>query len=273
MQTAGWRLGPQESKLMAWAQLKNIERIQRGEAARALGLTDEQTTYLLSRMGKKGLLIPLQRELYLAPRKLPPSGKWMPTPAVVVHHLIEAKGGDWQFTGPSAFHHHGLTEQVPNVATVYNDKLSGTKEFGRLEVDFIQIALERLGDVIPASQPEWGRMPTLARTLVDAVHDSSRFGTMPLVYDWIANRLKSGLDAVELAKAAQRFGNIATRRRIGYWLARIGADPRSVRLLQKSVPQTESVIPLVPAQSRRGRSNRNWGIIDNLREEGSRTAA
>ncbi len=254
---------------MAWAQLKNIERIERGEAARALGITEIQTTYLLSRMGKKGLLIPLQRELYLAPRKLPPGGKWMPSPAVVVHHLIEAKGGHWQFTGPSAFHHHGLTDQVPNVATVYNDKLSGTKEFGRLEVDFIQVTTERLGDVLPSNQPEWGRMPTLARTLVDAVHDSSRFGTMPVAYDWIKTSLESGLDAVELAKAAQRYGNIATRRRIGYWLARSGADPTSVSILQKSVPQTESVIPLVPAQSRRGRSDRAWGIIDNLPQERS----
>lgn len=254
---------------MAWAQLKNIERIHRGEAASALGLTEEQTTYLLSRMGKKGLLIPLQRELYLAPRKLPPGGKWMPSPAVVVHHLMVARGGAWQFAGPSAFHYHGLTEQVPNVATVYNDQISGTKEFGRLDVDFIRITPERLGGVLVSDQPERGQMPTLARTLVDAVCDYARFGTMPSVYAWIDIKLKSGLDALELANTACEFGNIATRRRIGYWLERLETASRAVKLLKKSLPATQSVIPLVPSQSRRGRSERKWGIIDNLPREGS----
>jgi predicted transcriptional regulator of viral defense system len=264
MQSATWRLGPQESKLMAWVQLKNMERIHRSEVAHALGLTGGQSSDLLSRMGKKGLLIPLQRELYLAPRKLPPGGKWMPGPAAIVHHLIDAKGGSWQFTGPSAFHYHGLTEQVPNIATVYNDKISGTKEFSGLEVDFIRIAAARLGGVLARGQLERRRMPTLARTLVDAVYDYSRFGTMPTVFGWIESKVKTGLDAMELAKAAHQYGNIATRRRVGYWLCRIGADPKAILLIQKGLPRTESVIPLVPSESRRGRSVREWGIIDNL---------
>jgi predicted transcriptional regulator of viral defense system len=263
MQTTGWRLGPQESKLFAWTQLRGLERVRREDVAQSLRLTETQTTHLLSRMKRRGLLVQLQRGLYLVPRTLPPGGKWMPSAAVVIRHLMEALGGQWQMAGPVAFHHYGLTEQVPNITAVYNDRLSGRKKIGSLEVTFIKVSAKRLGALATGDQKTPENMPTLARTIMDGVYDYSRFGSLPAAFGWIAERKGNSDLFLDLAKTAKKFGNVATCRRIGYCLKELGAPERMTELLRKNLRDTESVIPLLPALSRKGKIDSVWGIIQN----------
>ena len=75
MQTTGWRLGPHESRLLTWAQVRKVDCARTEKVAQALHLSGDQTTQLLSRMQKRGLIVQLQRGLYLLPRNLPPGGK------------------------------------------------------------------------------------------------------------------------------------------------------------------------------------------------------
>jgi len=215
-------------------------------------------------MNRRGLIVQLQRGIYLAPRTLPPGGKWMPSPAVVIRHLMEALDSKWQITGPVAFHHHGLTEQVPNLTAVYNTRLTGTKKIGSLEIEFIKVPEGHLGGIEKKADLAGGIMPTLARTIFDGVYDYSRFGSLPAAYNWLAEKRQQPDLLPELAKAAKEFGNVATHRRIGYCLQALGAENRLTKSLRKTLGPTQSVIPLVPGPSRKGKINRDWGIIENM---------
>ncbi|MEI6675657.1 MAG: IS4 family transposase [Verrucomicrobiota bacterium] len=112
MQRTPPQLGPLETRLMSWAQMRGIERATSAEIASALRLTVVQCRQLLDRMNQRGSVVQLQRGLYLLPVKLPPGGKWTPSPAAILRHLFEAKGADWQETGACALHDNKRAREV-----------------------------------------------------------------------------------------------------------------------------------------------------------------
>lgn len=108
-------LGPVESRLLAWAQMRGVERTTAGSVARELRLNLEQARQLMKRLGRKGLVVPVQRGIWLLPPKLPPGGRWTVPSEVILRHLFEAKGGDYQETGLGALQYRGLTVAVIEV--------------------------------------------------------------------------------------------------------------------------------------------------------------
>lgn len=67
----------------------------------------------------------------------------------------------------------------------------------------------------------------------------------------------------KLVESALTFGNVATRRRLGYWLETLGVEPKLVKKLLKSVKPTSAFIPSVPGRPVRGKTNGRWGIVIN----------
>jgi predicted transcriptional regulator of viral defense system len=105
-----------------------------------------------------------------------------------------------------------------------------------------------------------------ARTLVDAVYDWSRFDSLPEAYDWIRADLVAGrIAADELARAAVRYGNMGSIRRIGAILERLGASKAARSRLARAVTATTAKIPLVPTRPARGPVSRPWGVVINDR--------
>jgi len=96
------------------------------------------------------------------------------------------------------------------------------------------------------------------------VYDYNVFGTLPRAYTWIAQRKDDAGFLKELSECARRYGNVATRRRIGWLLEQIAAPPRIRNLLSRSLKSTSSFIPVDPGRPTRGRTNRNWGVVENL---------
>lgn len=260
MQDAAPQFGPLETRLMTWAQMRGIERAASAEIAKALRLDDNQCRKLLDRMNRKGRIVQLQRGLYLMPAKLPPGGKWTPAPAVILRHLFEAKKGDWQETGASAFHFHGLSEQVPNTTTVYNTLFSMRCKIAGLGFEMIKVSPSRMGSAVESAGR---RVGTLGRVVMDAVFDSSRFGTLPRAYGWIRERRADDSFLDELTACAIRHGDGPVRRRIGCVLDLLDAGGKRSGRLRKSTPPFRSFIPLVPSETRRGTTNKEWGIILN----------
>lgn len=260
MQPTAPQFGPLETRLMTWAQMGGIERATSGEISKALRLGDTQCGKLLDRMNRKGGIVQLQRGLYLIPAKLPPGGKWTPAPQVILRHLFEAKKGDWQETGASAFHFHRLSEQVPNTTTVYNTLFSRRHKIAGLGFEMIKVTPSRMGSVM---ETEGRRVGTLGRVVMDAVFDSSRFGTLPRAYGWISERRGDEAFLDELTDSAIRYGDGPARRRIGCVLDLLGAGGERLAKLQKSTPPFRSFIPLVAADTRQGTTNKEWGIILN----------
>ncbi len=260
MQATAPQFGPLETRLMTWAQMRGIERATSGEISKALRLDDTQCRKLLDRMNQKGLIVQLQRGLYLIPAKLPPGGKWTPAPAVILRHLFVAKNGDWQETGASAFHFHGLSEQIPNTTTVYNTLFSRRCKIAGLGFEMIKVTPSRMGAATVLADR---RVGTLGRVIMDAVFDSSRFGTLPRAYGWIRERLADESFLDELVACAIHYGDGPVRRRIGCALDLLDAGGKRSTRLRKSIPPFRSFIPLVPSDTRQGTTNKEWGIILN----------
>jgi predicted transcriptional regulator of viral defense system len=264
MKLQSLKFGPSISRLLAWAQMRGVERATNEEIRANLRLTADQVRQLMTRANRKGLAILLQRGLWLLPPALPPGGRWAVPPDVILRHLFEAKGGEYQETGLGALQYQGLTDQVANVTTVYNTLFSGRRTIGGLPFQFIEVAPERLGGLDQKALPP-RRVGSLPRVIMDAVYDAARFGTLPAAYRWIRERKDKPRFLDELAALAVTRGDAGTCRRLGAVMELLGAGAAARRKLQRAVTPVRTFIPLVPGRGTKGSTLRNWGIIVNDR--------
>ena len=259
-------LGPLETQVLAYAQLRRLRKVRRGELTQALRLTSRQEAEVLSQLAQGGLIARVRRGLYLVPPQLPLGGTWSPDPILALSTLMEDRDATYQICGPNAFNRYGFDEQVPARLYVYNNRLSGDRTIGSVEMTLIKVADARLGGTEELATPEGltAVYSSRVRTLVDAVYDWSRFSSLPRAYAWIREELSRGrVTAADLVRATVKYGNQATLRRIGLLLEREGASKPLQATLQRSLRRSTSVIPWDPTGSRQGQINRRWGVILN----------
>ena len=259
-----------ESKILALAQNRNIRQIETGDVVRLLGVTADQERKVLSKMARRGLAARVRRGLYLLPPLLPLGGRWSPGEALALTTLIQDRHGQFQICGPNAFHRYGWDEQVPNRIYAYNNRISGDRTVGQVQLTLIRVADGRLGGTERVSTPEEIDLTfsSRARSLVDAVYDWARFNSLPRGYNWIRDDLAaSRVIASDLVDATLKFGNQGTIRRIGYLLEELSEQQRIptsfIKRFERALRPSSSTIPWIPAEAKRGEFNRRWGLIVN----------
>ncbi len=132
--------------MLAYLQMRGASTVRTGDLTGPLGLTPEQERKLLSRMAGGGLIARVRRGLYLVPSRLPLGGSWSPDAALALATLLEDKQGQYQICGPNAFSRYGFDSQVPTRVYAYNNRLSGDRRIGAVELTLIKVADGRLGD-------------------------------------------------------------------------------------------------------------------------------
>jgi predicted transcriptional regulator of viral defense system len=270
------RLGRQESQLLAYAEMRGLRTVRTGELVGPLHLTPEQERELFRRMNRSGLVARVRPGLYLVPPRLPLGLRWSPTPAEAINALMDDCGGRYQLCGPNAFNRYGFDNQIPTRLYAYNNRISGNRKIGNVEIALIKVADRRLGVTETVSTPEG---PTLvyssrARSLVDAVYDWSRFNGIPRGYQWIREELAAKrVRPSELAELTLRYGDTGTIRRIGALCEQIEVPERILRKLEAELPATQSLIPFVPNRPKRGRGLSRWGVVLNDDASDKRRAA
>lgn len=259
-----------ESRTMALAQNRKISQIRTGDLERLLGVTAEQERKVLSRMARRGLAARVRRGLYLLPPVLPLGGRWSPGEALALTALMQDRGGKFQICGPNAFHRYGWDAQVPNRIYAYNNRISGDRSVGKVELTLIRVSDDRLGDTESVVTPEKIELvySSRARSLVDAVYDWSRFNSLPRAFGWIRTDLsESKISTADLVDAALEFGNQGTIRRIGYLLQELSEQQRIparlIMRLERALRSSSSTIPWIPTMAKRGQVNKRWGLIVN----------
>lgn len=266
MQRTKSELGPLQTQLMGWIQMTGRETLTTLEIVENLRLKPNRASELVDRMASAGLATQLRRGLYLFPDRIPLGGKWQPMLEKAVWYYLTDKGAQWQETGLGAFNHYGLSQQISNTATIYNDKVSQTRSFGELKVTFVKVSSGRLGAVSLLKTSDEGivrRIGTLPRVVMDAVYDYSRFGSLPDSFAWIAERKDDTKFVSEIVRVGLKYGNISTLRRIGWLLSKLGVNKRFLTPLLKRVPETSSLIPVDPSRHKTGKSNLEWGVVEN----------
>lgn len=259
-------MGNRERQALAFAQLRDKRIIATGDLQEPLGITSRQESELLSRLARAGLIARVRRGLYLFPEKLPLGAKWSPDEALVLNTLLGDRDGLYQVCGPNAFSRYGFDDQVPTRVYAYNNRISGARKVGSVALSLIEVADERLGDTeqVETSGGERLVYSSRTRTLVDAVYDWSRFGSLPRAYDWIRTELSAGRVEVEdLVRSAVRFSNQGTLRRLGALLEEEGASARQLGKVKKALTSNRSLVPMVPRTRATGKVDRRWGVVKN----------
>ena len=259
-------LGETERKLFAYVQMRGRATVRSGELAKALRLTPPRERALLSRLAKAGWIARVRRGLYLVPSKLPLGGKWSPDEALALTAVMQDVDGRYQICGPNAFNRYGFDEQVPARVYVYNNRLSGTRRVGAVQLTLIKVANARLGGTEQATTREGLTMvySSRARALVDAVYDWARFNSLPRGFSWTRRELKRRrVTPAAIVEMALAYGDVGTIRRVGALLESEGVDRRLLRRLEKRLSPATSLIPWIPTLPKRGRVNRRWGVVMN----------
>jgi len=263
------RLGRIETQFFAYVQMRQIRVVRAGDlAASVLRLSPDQERKLLSRLARGGLIARVRQGLYLVPLRLPLGGAWTPNEAEVLNVLMRDKKGRYQICGPNAFNLYGFDDQIPNRIYAYNNRLSGDRRVGTVDITLIKVADARLGDteVVTMDDGEKAVYASRTRSLVDAIYDWSRFNGVPRGYEWIRRDLKSGrVSAAALVKCTLRYGDIGTIRRMGALLEREGIPATLLRKLDRTLKPSTSLIPWIPTQPKRGVADRRWGVVLNER--------
>jgi len=260
-------LGNLSSRFFAYVQLRQKDTVRIGELAPVLGITRTQERDLLRRLSESGWIVRLTRGVYLVPPRIPPGGKYSPGVGLVLERLMKERDGRYQICGPTAFHFHGLDDQIPTVTYAYNNRISGSRTIGALELQLIKVADSRLGAVSSVRSQDGVEIvySSKARTLMDGVYDWSRFNSLPRAYDWIQQMVGSDRAlAGELADVTVRYSNQATIRRVGYLLDAVVLLPQLTKRLERKLSRSKALIPWIPGKPARGGINRKWGIIANV---------
>lgn len=264
---ASAKVSSMEGQLLSWAQMTGTQCADSRQIGEALRFDTVQCRNLLDKMNRRGIIVQLKRGLYLLPQKLPPGGKWQPSADMAIWFFMKYRKAQWQETGATAFNYYGLTEQVANQTVIYNDKVSAKRKFGCLSVVFVKVPASRLGGIteldLPAETEIKRKIGTLARVVLDGIYDYSRFGTLPNAYRWIEARKTDEAFLKELVSLCLRFGNIASRRRIGWLLERLAVSPTTYRPLLMSLCPSMSYIPADPSVPKRGKTNMRWNVVGN----------
>jgi len=260
------KLGPLETQLFAYVQMRRLRTLATGDLRGPLQISAKQERELLSRLSRKEMIAQVRRGLYLVPERLPLGGTWSPDEVLALTTLMEDREGRYQICGPNAFNRYGYVEQVPTRVYAYDNRLSGDRRIGSVELTLIKVADERLGgtEEVKTADGLTAVYSSRARTLVDAVYDWARFDSLPRAYKWIRSDLTSRRVAeAELVSLTLRFGNKGTIRRMGALLEGEGAAPALQKKLERMLPPTTSFIPWIPSAPKRGTVNRRWGVVLN----------
>lgn len=261
------RLGHLEVQLLANAQMRRRQAFRSEEIAEALGISAVQARELLSRMTRRRLIARVRRGLYLVPRRIPPGGRWTPSEFLALATLMEDRNATYQICGPAAFQRYAWEPQVPNRLDVYNSAISGNRRIGSASLALIKVDATRLGDTEVVVAPDGVDVvySSRARSLVDAVYDWSRFGSLPRAYDWIRTELTADpAIAKRIVSAAIEYGNTGTLRRLGKLLESEGVSERLLKRVEDALPPTTASIPWCPTRPKRGVTDRRWGVVDNV---------
>ena len=262
-------LGPLGTNFFAWAQARERQVVRTGDLVKELKLSSKQERNLFYNLSSSGLILKLWRGVYLVPEKIPPKGKWTPSPYLIINTYMNEFGAKFQVSGPVVFNSYGFSTQLAAEFFVYNDKVSKKVNLLQHRFFFVKVTADRLGDTKEFSPYQSGAMgkpifSSLERALFDAVYDYKKYGTLPEAYTWIENAIENRkASPKELARITSAYGNTMSKKRIGWLFDKLGVEHRNYRSLLKEVPKNKFLVPLDPRNSN-GPINKKWGVIENV---------
>ncbi|MCK4322557.1 hypothetical protein KAX08_08595 [candidate division WOR-3 bacterium] len=215
---------------------------------------------ILNRLTKKGRLVQIERGKYLIIPIRAPNQLWTPNEFVIAKFWMgEVSYYIGYFT---MYNYWGFISQIPQTIFILNTKKSRTKTIGGIKYKAVKVKEEKYygvekikvdGEDIYISDKE--------RTLVDFIFYP--IGSFENIKNVIRNNIKE-IDLAKFIKYLNRFPVNAVRKRAGYLLEEIGCPQNLLEKVKMKIGGKTSYVVLNPDNpTRKGKVNKNWGIIIN----------
>ncbi|OQA04283.1 MAG: hypothetical protein BWY69_00039 [Planctomycetes bacterium ADurb.Bin401] len=218
-----------------------------------------KASYILTCLTKKGRLLQLQRGKYLLIPIKAPNQQWSFNELVLAALWME--GIPYYIGFYTMYNYWGFTEQVPQTVFVLNTKRSCKKKIGQILFRAVKIdELKYYGVQKIKIENETVCISDKERTLVDFLNN-------PVGSQSVENTLRLGIKQIDIEKFIKyllKFPIAAVRKRAGYLLEKIGAEPKMLKRLQKSIVDDNTYVVLDPRKkNRKGSVSKEWRIIVN----------
>lgn len=165
----------------------------------------------------------------------------------------------------SALSHHGLTEQLPRTVFVATNHPVRQRHRESLGMSFRIVSLRprKYFGVEKAWVDDHAFSVTnLEKTIIDALDLPDLAGGLGLVASALGSHWDR-LDEHRLRDYAERIANSAAAKRLGFLMESLGLG--DVEALRKAVRFGTGYPRLDPSQPARGKHNRRWGLLLNVR--------
>jgi len=226
------------------------------DALRVSSASRETLWTVLSRLEKKGWIERIGKGKYMIIPLGAEKGKYTLHEFIIGSMLAEP----YCISYWSALHHHGLTEQIPNtvfIQTTSRRKNQRQEIFG-VDYRIVRVKEEKLFGVEKAWMDGTQiHITDREKTIIDCLDKPQYCGGVVEVAKAL-NNVKP--DVKRLRSYAERIGNSAVLRRLGYLTDIIGID------LQLPKVETRNYLYLDPTMPKKGTKNARWRLIVNLDE-------
>ncbi|NJE00452.1 type IV toxin-antitoxin system AbiEi family antitoxin domain-containing protein [Thermococcus sp. JdF3] len=221
------------------------------------GLSPEMVRKVLSSLSRKGYLTRLKKGLYLVNKQ--PGNPSIKNPCRIALALFP---GYIAFS--SALRLYGLLEYEPFTIFVATPGKSGERTIGEYTIKAVALGEKATGMTLK----DGIYTSTVAKTFFDCFYKPARCGCYPEITKALYEA--ENLDWDEFLSYFERFASDSLCQRTGYVLEllknELGVDlpERVLNYLRGRVKSWTKLVPTLPS---RGRSIKEWKVIDNLRKE------
>jgi len=236
------------------------------EARKILGQRkDSPTSQFLERLLRKGWILRIRRGLYVA---LPLSSGEEGNPQVhefhVAMHLVSpAAIAYW-----TALNHHGMTEQLPRTVFVATNHFVRypPKEILWFSYKIVSLRPHRYFGIVQGWLDDGPfDITDREKTIVDGLDLPEYVGGVGEIARAL-QRFWKELDHKKLFNYAGRMGNVAVVKRLGFLMEALQLGDAD--LLREEVELSKGFSPLDPLLPHKGRHNRRWGLLVNVKDIG-----
>ena len=246
-------LTPNEIGLLARLEFEGKEAYTRADI---ISFYDDESKvdYIIRRLLIKNRLRNIVKNVYLFIPMKAPGGNWAGNEYVIAKAL--ARGTNYYIGYSSVFNSYGFTDQVAQMIHIVNEKYSLEKKVGGIRYKLIKVLPNRMYGL---ETRRIGRedivFTSKERTLIDAFD----FYGVKKGFSILTEQLRN-MDKAVFVDYVARYPVCIIRRRIGYFLERLGAPQR---LLSKVDAGIKGYSLLYDTEVKKGKTDKRWRVIVN----------
>ncbi len=254
-------LSGEEIRLISRLEYEGIRVLSRKRLLALYKDNAQKVDYLLSDLTKKGRLKQLARTKYLVIPIKAPYQQWTENEFIIADALMD--GRDYYIGYNNMFNFYGFTQQIPQTTFILNTRFSKKKVIDGKSYRFIKINEDKLyGLTTLEIDKRKIKISDKEKTLVDLIYYFKPLGSIKQALKIIKNEIKR-ININKFIKYTAKFPNIATRKRIGYYLSNLQIEKKLLKPLIKTISKNNTLTPLYESRSRKGKIDKKWKLIIN----------